>query len=322
LPATTAAPENVTRCQRCATKLRNSRKRCPCCDLDLSAPLPVLVDSDKEPAPGEKRIRPARPTNKLCPVCMSSFPEAEMLESGGKMVCKECSEVMSKSGAKGGSMPMAAASSSNAAASSTAPIPKADVPDATSLRWQEEALGKKLSTSKWMMGVCGFLNIVVGILLVVASTAGSALGDKFDSMLDDEGVQQNMRKSVADNIERETGHKASSSEIDLKMNEIKIHRDEGRAKLEHAAFLVKLLGMAYVGLGFIMFGLLFFMNKFPFECSLAALILYCILKGIQVVMGDIGLVGIAISLSIIGSMFTGVQAGHAIKQLRAKYKNA
>lgn len=313
------ASTDVTRCKRCATKMRNARKICPSCGLDLNEPLPVLVEAPKEPAPGERRIKPVRPTNKLCPVCMGSFPEAEFVESQGKMLCGPCAEIMAKKGGgatSGASVPSAAAASS-APASSPATAPNNGL-DPASLRWQEEALGKRLKTSKIIMGVCGVLNLLIGAVLFFAVTAGSHIGDKLDSMMDDEANQKLLRAEIAEEMEHQTGRKPSSSEVDFKMSELKIQQDKGREMMSSGIFKAKLLALFTVGVGILMIGLLIFMNTYPFECSLAALIIYAILRGIAIFDGDVGIIGIAVTISILGSMVAGVQAGHAIKQLRAK----
>ena len=79
------------RCRRCATKLRNNRKICPCCGFD-----PAHPDGDvDQPSSNQPRRVAAKAGVAICPVCMQTSPEEQMVEvDGGQKLCPACAEGM------------------------------------------------------------------------------------------------------------------------------------------------------------------------------------------------------------------------------------
>jgi hypothetical protein len=97
------APPVVERCYRCATKIRNHRKLCPCCGLDLNAPIEHAGDaaaSGEQPhaassSQGIKKVS-AKAGVRMCLICTQSVQEDQMVEQDGQKICPECAEIMKK----------------------------------------------------------------------------------------------------------------------------------------------------------------------------------------------------------------------------------
>ena len=82
------------RCRRCGTKMRNSRKVCPCCGYDISGPEPEAEPETDAERPSGHQIRKvtAKAGVKMCAICMSSVNEAELLDQDGQKICPTCAE--------------------------------------------------------------------------------------------------------------------------------------------------------------------------------------------------------------------------------------
>jgi hypothetical protein len=94
----------VDRCFRCATKIRNGRKICPSCGLDLNAPIEqpqagVVVAESSPSAQSIKKVS-AKQGVKMCMICMQSIAEDLLIEQDGQKICPDCGESMKKKGAK------------------------------------------------------------------------------------------------------------------------------------------------------------------------------------------------------------------------------
>ena len=82
------------RCRRCGTKMRNSRKVCPCCGYDITGPEPEPEKESDVERPSAHQIRKvtAKAGVKMCAICMSSVPEGELMEQEGQKICPTCAE--------------------------------------------------------------------------------------------------------------------------------------------------------------------------------------------------------------------------------------
>lgn len=96
-----------TRCQRCGTKLRHNRVICPSCGLDLNTGAePPQAEAPAEPAPSAQRRKVAAKAGvKICPVCMSSVPEEQIVELDGQNICGTCAENIKAKAAKKAAAP-------------------------------------------------------------------------------------------------------------------------------------------------------------------------------------------------------------------------
>lgn len=83
--------ENSCRCLRCGTLMRGLREICPCCGWEkANAGAPAVA------APVESRRGSSKTGMKICPLCLSTVPEAELSDVGGQKLCAVCSEAMLK----------------------------------------------------------------------------------------------------------------------------------------------------------------------------------------------------------------------------------
>ena len=83
----------IERCRRCATQLRNQRQVCPCCGWDLAEA------EASEGKPSIKKVA-AKAGVKMCPVCMSSIPEEQLVEYQGQKLCSSCADGLKNKAAK------------------------------------------------------------------------------------------------------------------------------------------------------------------------------------------------------------------------------
>jgi hypothetical protein len=79
----------IERCQRCGTILRNTRKICPCC-----GPEPEPSAEETEHANPGRRVVAAKAGVRICPVCMTSVPEEQMIDQDNQKICPTCAENM------------------------------------------------------------------------------------------------------------------------------------------------------------------------------------------------------------------------------------
>jgi len=89
------------RCARCGTKLRNNRQVCPCCGYEIAHP---GANSSEQSASGQEDGQPthsikkvaAKAGVKICPICMASVPETDLVDNEGQQVCPTCDENLRK----------------------------------------------------------------------------------------------------------------------------------------------------------------------------------------------------------------------------------
>ena len=91
------ATENSVRCLRCGTLLRAQRPVCPCCGWEKNAAPAV-----EQAAPAESGRRGAKVGMKICTLCLTSTPEAELVEMSGQKLCPTCADAMQKKANKAG----------------------------------------------------------------------------------------------------------------------------------------------------------------------------------------------------------------------------
>lgn len=94
------------RCLRCGTKLRNKRTSCPSCGWDLVMPEtentgPVTAH---ESGPVIKKVA-AKANVKICPICLSTVPDDQIVEQDGQKICQTCSENLKQKAAKKAAAP-------------------------------------------------------------------------------------------------------------------------------------------------------------------------------------------------------------------------
>ncbi|HYG78581.1 MAG TPA: hypothetical protein VEK08_26515 [Planctomycetota bacterium] len=98
------AVATTDRCLRCATKLRAPRKVCPCCGWDPSAPPEEKSEAaggdSGKPASHQPRRVTAKAGVKICPVCMNSVAEEQLVEQEGQRVCQSCADSLKSKAAK------------------------------------------------------------------------------------------------------------------------------------------------------------------------------------------------------------------------------
>jgi RNA polymerase subunit RPABC4/transcription elongation factor Spt4 len=80
------------RCARCGTLLRGGRQICPSCGLDQKSPEASgpAAEALVEEAPVE--TKPAAPRKSICPTCMSSVLEDQLVDYEGQRICSDCKE--------------------------------------------------------------------------------------------------------------------------------------------------------------------------------------------------------------------------------------
>ncbi|HYG74874.1 MAG TPA: hypothetical protein VEK08_07720 [Planctomycetota bacterium] len=325
MPTLTA--ESV-RCKRCATILRN-RKVCPCCSWDSTAPAEtpdVSVEKSGAAAKPERQRAP-RPSMKLCPVCVSSIPEAELVEVEGQRVCAACAEHLKKTG---GSVPRpaapaaakAAAPAGSATATSATPEPAAAPPAQASAggsnpNWMEEQLKSKLMVTKVILVINALILLASGVFAWLGSSLVSSIGQGMDKFGDTPEMRAMLKKDLEEGLKYELGRDPTKAEVQAAEDKMAAERQKARDQMEHEAFKLKLISALTLFIGVGLFGLLFFMNSYPFECCLTALILYSIDAVVGFITSDeMGMFTIAIKVSIIASLLAAAQAGHQIKTLR------
>jgi RNA polymerase subunit RPABC4/transcription elongation factor Spt4 len=90
----------ATRCKRCSTILRNNRTVCPCCGWDLNAPVETAAAGGEAPVERGPRKVVAKAGVRMCPICMSSVPEEQLVEVDSQKICPTCAENMKNKAAK------------------------------------------------------------------------------------------------------------------------------------------------------------------------------------------------------------------------------
>ena len=93
--------ENSCRCLRCGTLMRGQRDVCPCCGWEKSA----AGSKPAAGAPVENRRGSSKTGMKICTLCLSTVPEAELSEVNGQKLCATCSEAMMKKANKASGPP-------------------------------------------------------------------------------------------------------------------------------------------------------------------------------------------------------------------------
>lgn len=317
------APSVKIRCKRCATILRNSRKICPCCNLDVNAPPEVEAQPEAAKTPaaetGPKKPRPATAKTgmKICPICMATVPEAEMTDSNGKRVCPACAQRILKgpaSGAGGGTpaptpQPAAAVARTGGSSGVNASIASAagTMTQKTSAH-VEEQLRKRLIWPKIILILFGVIFAVMGGL----SMAGGGLLDMGAGMIDVEKIQAEMEKDPQ-------FKKLSADEKQAQIDKMQAAKD----KVGDAAFKAKMMGIGMVLVAVFFIGTFFMINKYPFEACLIALIVYILDKIVGVVtVGPPGVLTIFAMISITSSLINGVMAGQRLKAINLEKENA
>jgi hypothetical protein len=96
------AVKTLERCLRCGTIMRNGRAYCPSCGWDpKAAPVeeakPAAAEANQEKGP--KKVV-AKAGVKMCPICMASVPEEQMVEHETQKICPNCAENMRNKQAK------------------------------------------------------------------------------------------------------------------------------------------------------------------------------------------------------------------------------
>jgi hypothetical protein len=314
------APSVKTRCKRCATILRNSRKICPCCNLDVNAPEVDQAQAEvaKTPAeePGQKKPRAATAKTgvKICPICMATVPEAEMIDHQGKRVCPACAQRVQKlpgSGGGVGGAPAPTPMSSPAPArvgggsgmnASIATAAATETPR-TSAHVVEQ-LKKRLLWPKIILILFGVIFACLGGLTMAG---GSLLGMGAD-MMNVEELQAELEKDPQ-------FKKLSFEEKQARLDQMQQAKD----KVGDAAFKVKLMGIGLVLVAVFFIGTFFMMEKYPFEACLIALIVFILDKVVGIFTGSIpGVIGIFVIISITSALINGVMAGQRLKSIRAE----
>ena len=79
------------RCARCGTLLRSGRQLCPSCGLDQTAAEAAGV-LDEAPAEAPVETKPAAPRKSICPTCMSTVSEDQLVDYDGQRICGDCKE--------------------------------------------------------------------------------------------------------------------------------------------------------------------------------------------------------------------------------------
>ena len=88
-----------SRCKRCATVLRNTRTVCPCCGWDMNAPPGTQSGESPAVEKGPKKVT-AKAGVRMCPICMSSVAEEQLVDLETQKVCPTCAENMKNKAAK------------------------------------------------------------------------------------------------------------------------------------------------------------------------------------------------------------------------------
>jgi len=95
------------RCRRCATKIRTPRKVCPCCGWDPHEKTSASPDASDVDKPSSHPIRKvaAKAGVKICPICLSSVPEEQLVDQDNQKLCSTCAESLRNKSARKGAPP-------------------------------------------------------------------------------------------------------------------------------------------------------------------------------------------------------------------------
>jgi len=350
MPSTLQTPKG-TRCIRCATLIRNSRKNCPSCDLDLtasnSAPangnghsksnskvvsrVGSRVGSAVNPASdssARNKNRAARAGMKLCPVCMSSVNESEMSESSGQMVCNACAVKLKNKPARA---PLAAgAVTSNSAPPQMASKPEPEVrhvptpggkpimgdDELLTAKGMQRQLMDKLLWIKVLVIIWGIVSMALGGLAYAAGSLGSAMVSSIDEDSANEIIED---KDFTD----ENGNKMTAEQIKAQRDKIREQTSKFRDEAKSALFKVKLVAGLSLFIGVSFFAAFFLMNSKPFEVCAIVTVLYVIYRIMDfAIVGEIGMLDIFITISILSTLVTGIRTGMRIKDIRERAEAA
>jgi ribosomal protein L37E len=101
----------VERCNRCGTRLRNNRPICPCCGYEVARPATPSSEQsssgqeDAQPAHGIKKVA-AKAGVKICPICMASVNETDLVDNEGQKVCPTCDENLRRKALRKATQPL------------------------------------------------------------------------------------------------------------------------------------------------------------------------------------------------------------------------
>jgi len=353
MPATLQTPKG-TRCIRCATLIRNSRKNCPSCDLDLTgsstaassngnskskvvsrvgtAINPAAKSNGSPGESGRNKARAARASMKLCPVCMSSVNESEMSESAGHMVCNTCAVKLKNKPARPapGAPGIASASAPPQMAAQSEPEPRpvsnGGLPakpimsddELLTAKGMQRQLMDKLLWIKVLVVILGMANIFFGGIYLL----GGAIGGAFVSAVE-ESASDDMIKD--EDFTDEDGNRMSAAKIKVERERIRENALKIRDEARSALFKVKLVGSAgiFIGLSFIV--AFFMMKAKPFEICCIILVLYVLSKILALAVAGLeyfGMLDIFIIICTLSTLAEGVRTGMRIKDIRDRAEAA
>jgi RNA polymerase subunit RPABC4/transcription elongation factor Spt4 len=80
------------RCARCGTLLRGGRQLCPSCGLDQQSPEATGPLAEVPVAVAPVETKTVAPRKSICPTCMSSVREDQLVDYEGQRLCGDCKE--------------------------------------------------------------------------------------------------------------------------------------------------------------------------------------------------------------------------------------
>lgn len=315
--ATAPARQNKSfaRCLRCATPLRD-RQVCPCCGRDAAAPAAQTAEPQSK-APAAQARPAAKPAAKLCQMCLASVPAAEIQERDGKAVCAQCIAMLNKAPRQDPQATQPEAPQPAQAVpqprATPAPVPaqRTQTPNEPAPeselkfdRYKEEQLKKKLTWVKVVLWIAA-------VVLLLTGAGTFFLGDFGES-----AARSNSAEEQALEIMEEAGSTAEETAAR------KAEEAAARAALMEAGSKLKLVAYAQFGIAFAFIVMAFLTNTYPFEISLAALLMYLALEAYTIHSDGEwpSLFGCLIIVVIAANLAIGVQAGLEIRKLRAARK--
>lgn len=269
-----------------------------------------------QPAPAAQARPAAKPAAKLCQMCLASVPAAEIQERDGKAVCAQCIAMLNKAPRQepqAAPQPEAPQPAQAAPKPRTTPAPAqqtqipnepAPEPELKFDRYQEEQLKKKLT----------WVKVVLWIAAVVLMLTGA--GTFFLGDLGQSAARSNNAEEQALEIMEEAGSTPEETAA-RKAEEAAV-----RAELMEAGSKLKLVAYAQFGIALAFIVMAFLTNSYPFEISLAALLMYLALEAYSIHSDGEwpSLFGCLIIVVIAANLAIGVQAGVEIRKLRAARK--
>jgi len=79
--------------------MRNGRSVCPCCGLDINGSTEMAAAEDTGGSHTIRKVS-AKAGVKICPVCLESVPEEQLVELDGQKLCPTCADNMRAKAAK------------------------------------------------------------------------------------------------------------------------------------------------------------------------------------------------------------------------------